>query len=80
MSDELTKRQRLQRQARAAAEADPPSCELCADVRTIMHLHARCHPAAPLRIELSESVLTLYCYVPQCNRRVGAFKVTAIKP
>lgn len=56
------------------------SCSFCGDFSAHLHIHARCHPAAPLRAELSEGYLTLFCYLPDCNRRVGQFKITEIKP
>ncbi len=49
-------------------------CELCGDFPT--HLHARCHPTAPLRIELHEdNLLVMYCFVPTCNREVWRCKI-----
>lgn len=49
-------------------------CELCGDFPA--HLHSRCHPSAPLRIEaLSEYEIALYCYVPDCGRLVARLKL-----
>lgn len=52
-----------------------PGCDLCADTGTL-RLLAACHPAAPLRVELSEDgVMELFCYIPECGRDVARFKV-----
>lgn len=49
-------------------------CELCGDFPVI--LIAKCHPMAPLRIELiDQETVVMYCYVPECNREVGRFKL-----
>lgn len=54
--------------------AEPLSCELCGDTGTLV-LGTRCHPSAPLRVELLEScVAVFYCYIPECNREVARFK------
>jgi hypothetical protein len=50
-------------------------CELCGDQPEILHLHARCHLTAPLRAELEGDTITLFCYLPECNRKVAAFKL-----
>ena len=51
-------------------------CELCQDGKDAMlFLHAICHPTAPLRAQLDGTTLTLYCYVPTCNRLVATFEV-----
>ncbi len=55
-------------------EAHPDGCELCGDFP--VHLHGRCHPTAPLRAEMDENGrLSLYCYVPECNRFIADFDV-----
>ncbi len=55
-------------------EENPAGCELCGDFP--VHLHARCHPSAPLRAEMNrEGELALYCYLPDCNRLVATFAV-----
>lgn len=47
-------------------------CELCGDFPVT--LHARCHPSAPLRVEMpNANELVLYCYLPKCNRPVARF-------
>ena len=73
----------------AGGIAPARSCDLCADnpqltasVRQLgdgtMHLHARCHATAPLRLELEGELLRAYCYVPSCNRLVASFTVSGI--
>ena len=50
-------------------------CELCGDWPVV--LAARCHPTAPLRIELEDDgTLTCFCYVPECRRKVLSIKLT----
>ena len=45
-------------------------CDLCGDFP--VHLRARCHPTAPLRMEMDErGKVSVYCYVPECNRFVA---------
>jgi len=57
-----------------------PKCDLCHDVETgkpeEMFLHARCHMTAPLQVSYKDGVLTLRCYIPECRRLVGEFKVS----
>lgn len=49
-------------------------CELCGDFPAI--LSGRCHPCAPLRIEMEdEQTLAIYCFLPDCNRLVAKFTV-----
>lgn len=49
-------------------------CELCGDFP--VQLHARCHPTAPLRVEMpSPGELVFYCYLPSCNREVTRLRV-----
>ena len=49
-------------------------CELCGDFPA--ELRARCHPTAPLRIEMEDAnTMAVYCYVPECNRLVARFKI-----
>jgi hypothetical protein len=49
-------------------------CELCGDFPAM--LVAKCHPTAPLRVEITEAgVLVLYCYLPTCNRIVARVTV-----
>jgi hypothetical protein len=51
-------------------------CDLCGDFP--VELRAKCHPTAPLRVELTEQgELILYCYLPDCNRIVTRLKVAA---
>lgn len=53
-------------------------CDLCGDFP--VELRGRCHPTAPLRIELHEDgVLVCYCYLPDCNREVARFRLAAHK-
>ena len=43
-------------------------CDLCGDFP--VHLRARCHPSAPLRVEIpSADKIVMYCYM--CNREVA---------
>lgn len=52
----------------------PKGCDLCGDFPA--QLRSRCHPSAPLRVEMpEEGWLTLYCYVPTCNREVARFRL-----
>ena len=45
-------------------------CDLCGDFP--VHLRARCHPAAPLRVEIPHAgEIVFYCYLPDCNREVA---------
>ncbi len=56
--------------------SEPKGCELCGDWPVF--LHARCHPTAPLRAELTpERELVLYCYLPDCNREVARLQLAA---
>ena len=52
------------------------ACELCGDA-DLLHLRAHCHLTAPLRAELRNGDLRLYCYVPSCNRLVAVLSVGA---
>lgn len=59
--------------------APPASCDLCGDAGTL-HLHAICHMSAPLRAEIAGDVLTLRCYVPECDRVVARMVVAMMLP
>ena len=49
-------------------------CELCGDFPVV--LSGRCHPGAPLRIEMDDSnTMYIYCFLPGCNRLVAKFNV-----
>lgn len=48
-------------------------CDLCDN--PAMHIHAKCHITAPLRAEIDGTKLTLYCYVPECGRKVAQFEI-----
>lgn len=49
-------------------------CEFCGDFP--VRLHSKCHPTAPLRIEMDkENILTAYCYIPECNKKVFRAKM-----
>lgn len=51
-------------------------CELCGDFP--VQLRAKCHPSAPLRVEMpSGNEVVFYCYVPTCNREVARLPVSA---
>jgi hypothetical protein len=50
-------------------------CDLCGDFPAV--LRPRCHPTAPLRMELvSPTELVVRCYVPTCNREVARFNIS----
>lgn len=55
---------------------EPIGCDLCGDATSQMFLRARCHPTAPLRAVLEDDVLTLRCYLPDCDREVVHFDFT----
>lgn len=55
-----------------------PTCELCGDNEGPKYLHARCHLTAPLQATLENGILTLRCYIPECNRIVTQLRVTEI--
>jgi len=49
-------------------------CDLCGDFPA--QLRARCHPTAPLRVEMASATeIVLYCYLPECDREVARFKL-----
>jgi hypothetical protein len=57
-----------------AENHEDQGCELCGDFP--VQLRGRCHPTTPLRVTLIEdNTLILNCYVPDCNREVGRFKI-----
>jgi len=59
-------------------QVDPPKCDLCAtgaELPKSLGLHAKCHLTAPLAVRFEGDVLILSCYVPECSREVGRFKV-----
>ena len=57
----------------------PAGCDLCSDNTGPMHVRSRCHMTAPLRAEIWDGVITLFCYVPTCNRVVSQMRITAIE-
>ena len=49
-------------------------CDLCGDWP--VQLRGKCHTTAPLRAELDETgLLTLRCYVPDCNSIVAQLRL-----
>ena len=49
-------------------------CDLCGDFP--VHFLPKCHPSAPLRVEMTqERVLILYCYDLACNREVARLQL-----
>ena len=57
-------------------------CEFCSDSDgqpEVLYLHARCHPSAPLRAELENGTLALFCYIPECNRLVAQFMTQVVE-
>jgi hypothetical protein len=57
--------------------AHDPECDLCGD-NSPVYLHSRCHLTAPLQASLEDGILTLRCYIPECQRIVARFKVTDV--
>lgn len=55
--------------------SEPKACELCGDFPKNMALVSRCHTFSPLRVEKHGDELVLYCFLPECNREVGRFKL-----
>jgi hypothetical protein len=60
-------------------------CSLCADGKPHqrLHMHARCHPHAPMRLAyrrtgVDRGLLHVQCYVPDCARPVGAFGIREV--
>lgn len=50
-------------------------CGMCSGFSAHLHIHGRCHPSAPLRAEIGPgNELTLFCYLPDCNRVVARFQ------
>lgn len=50
-------------------------CELCDGANESLVLHSRCHTFAPLRVERHSNELVLICYLPECGKEVGRFKI-----
>ena len=60
------------------SEREQDGCELCGDWPS--RLSSKCHPTAPLKVEMLEGgILVLSCYVPECGREVARFWVLAIR-
>ena len=56
----------------------PNGCDLCGDWPIV--LSSKCHPTAPLRLEMKdEKTLVAYCYLPDCNRKVARFAIEKIE-
>ena len=55
------------------SESEKAYCDLCGDQGPLV-LKPICHLTAPLRAEFENGILTLYCYVPECNRVVATFE------
>jgi hypothetical protein len=53
-------------------------CELCGDQGPLF-LHPKCHLTAPLRAVLDGNVLTLRCYLPECDKDVARFVVDRLE-
>ena len=51
-------------------------CDLCNN--PAMHLHSKCHITAPLRAEIEGNILTLFCYLPDCNRKIASFTIESL--
>jgi hypothetical protein len=64
----------------------PTGCSQCADgahADHLLHLHARCHMHAPMRVSYERTsrdrgVLAVQCYIPDCARPVATFGVREI--
>jgi hypothetical protein len=63
---------------KSASQESTPACDLCGDNHGPTFLHARCHMTAPLQASMEHGVLTLRCYLPECQRIVAQLKVTEI--
>ena len=49
-------------------------CDLCGDFP--VRFLPKCHPSAPLRVEMTEQgELILYCYLPECGREVARLQL-----
>lgn len=58
---------------------ETPGCNLCGDSAGPVHVRAKCHLTAPLRAELADGVLKLYCHATECNRLVAAVLVSGVR-
>lgn len=66
----------------------PDTCSVCVDgeKHQLLHMRARCHMQAPLRLDyrrtaIDRGILTVTCYIPDCARPVVVFHVrTAPRP
>lgn len=58
--------------------AHAPTCEFCGDTGPLV-LVGRCHPTAPLRAVLDNGILTLRCYLPECDRVVARFQASVLR-
>jgi hypothetical protein len=55
-------------------EVKVEGCELCLDWP--VRLTSRCHPTAPLRIDMiDEKTVVVYCYIPECKRELCRFTI-----
>lgn len=54
-------------------------CDFCGGFPA--RLTGRCHPLAPLHIEMVDSqTMVIRCYVPECNKLVAVLKVAEVLP
>jgi hypothetical protein len=62
----------------------PDGCDLCSDGDDhVLHLHAKCHIHAPLRLAYQGArdgggVVEIRCYVPNCAQNVATFSVGTV--
>ena len=63
----------------------PDGCSMCADGSHAhhLHLHARCHMHAPMRLSyrrtgIDRGVVSVQCYIPHCAKPVATFGVREI--
>jgi hypothetical protein len=66
----------------------PEGCSMCKDgghAQHLLHLHARCHMRAPLRLayrrtHVDRGILFVTCYIPDCAQHVATFAVCEVTP
>lgn len=63
----------------------PDTCAVCTDgeKHQLLHMHARCHMHAPLRLSyhrtaIYRGALSVTCYIPDCARPVVTFHIRAV--
>lgn len=64
----------------------PDGCAMCADgshSHHLLHLHARCHMHAPVRLTyrrtgIASWILTVTCFIPGCARPMATFGISEV--